>query len=258
MPDHVPDRFAGRRAVVTGAGGGIGRACAIRLVREGARVALVDIDLAAAQSVADGIGRPDRTLALGADCADEDQISGAVDAAARSFGGLDIIVANAGIELLALETKVDRLDLTVWRRLLRNNLDGQFLTCKHGIRHLLVAGGGSVVCLGSNVATLGLARGEPAYSASKGGIHAMMRVMATDYIEDNIRVNMVVPGLIDTAMNAPLAEDPAELAYWTGQLPIKRAGTAEECAAAILWLASDDASYCVGTMLAVDGGQSAI
>jgi NAD(P)-dependent dehydrogenase (short-subunit alcohol dehydrogenase family) len=255
---YFADRFAGRRALVTGGGGGIGRATAMRLAREGARVALVDIDLAAAESVAAEIAQPGHALAFGADCADEEQISAAVDQAARSFDGLDIILANAGIELLAQDSPVDQLELAVWRRLISNNLDGQFLTCKHGIRHLLAAGGGAVVCLGSNVATLGIARGEPAYSASKGGIHAMMRVMATDYIDQNIRVNMVVPGLVDTPMNAPLAQDPQELAYWTGQLPIKRAGTAEECAAAILWLASDEASYCVGTMLVVDGGQSAI
>jgi NAD(P)-dependent dehydrogenase (short-subunit alcohol dehydrogenase family) len=103
-----------------------------------------------------------------------------------------------------------------------------------------------------------MATNEPAYSASKGGVFAMMRVMAIDYAREGIRVNMVVPGFIDTAMNAPVMGDPKELAYWADQIPIGRAGSAEECAAAILWLASDEASYCVGTALVVDGGQSSI
>lgn len=252
------DRFAGKRAIVTGAGAGIGRATALRLISEGARVGLIDLDHAKVEAVAAESALPENALALQADCADEDSIRTATDRAADSFGGLDIVVANAGVEYLALERRVDQADLDVWRRLIRNNLDGQFLTCKYGIRHLLAAGGGAVVCLGSNVADLGLARGEPAYSASKGGIHAMMRVMANDYIRDGIRVNMVIPGLIDTQMNAPLHDDPEELRYWLDQLPIGRAGTAEECASAICWLASDEASYCVGTALVVDGGQASI
>jgi NAD(P)-dependent dehydrogenase (short-subunit alcohol dehydrogenase family) len=132
------------------------------------------------------------------------------------------------------------------------------LTCKHGIRHLLAAGGGAVVCVGSNTGYLGMATNEPAYSASKGGVFAMMRVMAIDYAREGIRVNMVVPGFIDTPMNEPVMRDPDELRYWTNQIPIGRAGAAEECAAAILWLASAEASYCVGAALVVDGGQAAI
>src|SRR5262249_42976412 len=143
-------------------------------------------------------------------------------------------------------------------RLITTTLTAQFLACKHGARHLLASGGGAIVCLGSNVAYLGMATNEPAYSASKGGILAMMKVMAIDYARLNIRVNMVIPGFIDTPMNAPVMRDPKELAYWSNQAPLGRAGTAEECAAAILWLASDEASYCIGSTLVVDGGQASI
>jgi NAD(P)-dependent dehydrogenase (short-subunit alcohol dehydrogenase family) len=251
-----PGRFDGKRAVVTGAGSGIGRATAARLAREGARVALISRGKAGLDALAGEIGPA--ALALPADCADEAQISAAIDRAAESFGGLDIVVSNAGIELLGQDDRVDRLDLSVWHQLMRNNLDGQFLTCKHGVRHLLATGGGAVVCVGSNCGSLGMATNEPAYSASKGGVFAMMRVMAADYARLGIRVNMVVPGFIDTPMNAPVMTDEEEVRYWMDQLPIGRAGTAEECASAILWLASDEASYCVGTALVVDGGQSAI
>ncbi len=252
------ERFAGKRAVVTGASSGIGRATATRLAREGAAVALIARRREGLEAIAAEIGPEAVVLALPADCADEEAIAAAIDQAAETFGGLDIVVANAGIELLGEDNRVDRLDLSVWHRLLRNNLDGQFLTCKHGLRHLLAGGGGAIVCVGSNVAWLGMATNESAYSVSKGGVFAMMRAMAIDYARQNIRVNMVVPGFIDTPMNDPVMENRDELQYWLDQIPIGRAGTAAECAAAILWLASDEASYCVGSALVVDGGQAAI
>jgi NAD(P)-dependent dehydrogenase (short-subunit alcohol dehydrogenase family) len=251
-------RFAGKRAVVTGASSGIGRATAKRFVTEGGKVALIARGEERLRQAAAEIGAGDDVLALPADCTDEASITAAIDQAAVSFGGLDIVVSNAGIELLGQDDRVDRLSLDVWHRLLRNNLDGQFLTCKAGIKHLLQGGGGAVVCVGSNCGYLGMATNEPAYSASKGGVFAMMRVMAIDYAREGIRVNMVVPGFIDTPMNAPVMQDADELKYWSDQIPIGRAGTAEECAAAILWLASDDASYCIGSALVVDGGQAAI
>jgi NAD(P)-dependent dehydrogenase (short-subunit alcohol dehydrogenase family) len=251
-------RFTGKRAIVTGASSGIGRATALRLAREGARVALIARRREGLETIAAEIAADGEALVLPADCTDETSIAAAIDEAAADFGGLDIVVSNAGIELLGEDDRVDRLELSVWQRLLRNNLDGQFLTCKHGIKHLLKSGGGAVVCVGSNTGYLGMATNEPAYSASKGGVFAMMRVMAIDYAREGIRVNMVVPGFIDTPMNEPVMRDPKELQYWSDQIPIGRAGSAEECAAAILWLASDEASYCIGTALVVDGGQSAI
>jgi NAD(P)-dependent dehydrogenase (short-subunit alcohol dehydrogenase family) len=254
----VEQRFAGKRAIVTGASSGIGRATAIRLVAEGASVALIARGRDGLERVAAEIAQPDRVAVLPADCTAEESIGPAIDAAAEAFGGLDILVSNAGIELLGQDDRVDRLDLGVWQSLIRNNLDGQFLACKHGARHLLMSGGGAIVCVGSNTGFLGMATNEPAYSASKGGVFALMRVMAIDYARRGIRVNMVIPGFIDTPMNAPVMADAKELAYWSDQVPLGRPGTADECASAILWLASDEASYCVGTALTVDGGQAAI
>ena len=255
----VPDRFKGQRAVVTGAGGGIGRAAARRLAAEGARVCLIDVNEAAVQSVAAEIGGTGGSaMFVVADCSAEPEIAAAMDQAALAFGGLDIIISNAGIELLGQDDRVDRLQKPVWDKLISVNLTGQFLVCKHGARHLLSGGGGAIVCTGSNCAYLGMATNEAAYSASKGGILAMMKVMAIDYARMNIRVNMVAPGFIDTPMNAPVMSDEKELAYWSNQIPIGRAGTADECASAILWLASAEASYCVGTMIVVDGGQASI
>jgi len=255
----ITGRFAGKRAIVTGASKGIGRATALRLAAEGARVGLIARgrpgleEVAAEIRVAGGEG-----LVLPADCAAEDEIRAAIDQAAAAWGGLDIIVANAAVELPDEDNRIDRISLEAWNRLITTNLNGQFLTCKHGVPHLLAAGGGAVVNVGSNCGYLGMAMNEPAYSASKGGIFAMMRVMAYDFSRLNIRVNMVIPGFIDTPMNDFVMKDPEQLKYWSDQVPIGRAGTADEIASAILWLASDEASYCVGTALVVDGGQSAV
>ena len=255
----IPGRFAGKRAVVTGASKGIGQATARRLAAEGARVALIARGRPLLEEVAAGIrAGGGECLVLPADCAVEEQIRPAIDRAAREWGGLDIVVSNAAIELPDEDDRVDRIELAAWNRLITNNLNGQFLTCKYGVPHLLAAGGGAIVTLGSNCGELGLAFNEPAYSASKGAIFAMMRVMANDYAQLNIRVNMVIPGFIDTPINEYAFKDPALVKYWSEPIPLKRPGTADEVASAILWLASDEASYCIGTALVVDGGQAAI
>lgn len=255
----IEGRFAGRRAVVTGASLGIGRATARRLAAEGARVGLVARNRAALDDVAEQIrSAGGECLVLQADCTVEGEIRDAIDSASAAWGGLDTIISNAGIELLDDDRPVDQLDLAVWDRLIGTNLTGQFLACKHGARHLLQNGGGAIVCLGSNCGFFGVAAGEPAYSASKAGVFAMMRVMANDYAKANIRVNMVVPGVIETRMNDPLIADPALAEFWLQPVPMRRMGTPEEIASAILYLASDEASYMTGSMITVDGGMSAV
>ncbi len=259
MIEPIRDRFAGKRALVTGASKGIGRSTALRFAAEGASVALIARGRAGLEDVAHEIeASGGRAVVLPADCSVEDQIGPAIDQAATALGGLDIVVSNAAVELPDEDDRLDRITLEAWNRLIVTNLNGQFLTCKHALPHLQAAGGGSIVCLGSNCGYLGMATNEPAYSASKGGIFAMMKVMAIDFARHDIRVNMVIPGFIDTPINDFVMKDPAQLKYWSDQIPLGRAGRADEVAAAITWLASDDASYCIGTALIVDGGQSSI
>lgn len=252
-------RLAGKRAIVTGASMGIGRATALRFAAEGARVGLIARRSEALEEVAEAISASGgEALVLQADVADEAAVSSAIDQAAGAWGGLDIVVSNAGIELPDEDAPVHRLDLAVWQRILATNLTGQFLACKHGVRHLLESGGGAVVCVGSPCGIMGFCSNEPAYSASKAGVMAMARVMATDYVEQGIRVNVVIPGLIDTPMNDYVMQDPELREKWTSGIPMKRAGTAEETAAVILFLASDEAAYVVGSSYVVDGGQTIV
>jgi NAD(P)-dependent dehydrogenase (short-subunit alcohol dehydrogenase family) len=251
-------RFSGKRVIITGASKGIGRAAAILFAQEGARVALIsrsrkDLDEVAA-IISAGSGE---ALVLPADVTSEEQLSLAIDTAAEKWSGLDIIISNAGIELPFEDTRVDSLPLDVWQRIITTNLTGQFLTCKHGVRHLLKGGGGAVVMIGSPCGSKGFCFNEHAYSASKGGIMALMHVMAIDYAHDNIRVNACIPGFIDTPMNAHVMRDPDLLKTWSATIPMQRPGTSEETAEVILFLASDEASYVLGSAFVVDGGQLA-
>lgn len=251
-------RFNGKRAIITGASKGIGRATAIRFAQEGGRAALISRTKADLEEVASIIaGSGGEALILPADVTNEEELSAAVDAAARAWGGLDIVVSNAGIELPFEDTLTDSLPLEVWQRIINTNLTGQFLTCKHGVRHLLAGGGGAVVMVGSPCGAKGFCFKEHAYTASKGGIISLMQVMALDYAPHNIRVNACIPGFIDTPMNAHVMNDQELLRMWSDTIPMKRPGTAEETAAVILFLASDEASYVLGSAFVVDGGQMA-
>ena len=251
-------RFRGKRAILTGASKGIGRATAIRFAKEGGRAALISRTTADLEEVASVIAAEGgEALVLPADVSNEVELSAAIDAAARQWGGLDIVISNAGIELPFEDTLTDSLSLAVWQRIITTNLTGQFLTCKHGIRHLLQGGGGTVVMVGSPCGEKGFCFKEHAYTASKGGILSLMRVMALDYAPHNIRVNACIPGFIDTPMNAHVMADPDLLKTWSDTIPLKRPGTSEETAAVILFLASEEASYVLGSAWVVDGGQLA-
>ena len=249
----------GTRALVTGAGKGIGRATALRLAEQGARVALLDVDEdAAAATLADLEAAGATGISLVTDVRDEAAVDRAVSAATAAFGGLDVVVANAGIELAGRDDRADRLDLEVWQQTMAVNLTGVFLTCKHGLRALLAAGGGAVVCTASPTGLYGCAPNLDAYSASKAGVYGLIRVMAADYAAENIRVNGVIPGYTDTPMNDWVQGDAEWEAELMRQIPLKRAGTADEVAKVIAFLASSDASYVTGAVWACDGGMTAI
>ncbi len=251
-------RLEGKRAIVSGAGMGIGRAAALRFAAEGARVGLLDVSEEAARSVAAEIeaGGTGGALVLPADVTEEDEVAAAVVRAAEAWDGLDVVVANAGIELAREDERADRLELSVWQRTLDVNLTGIFLTCKHGIRALLASGGGSVVCTCSPTGLYGCAPGLDAYSTSKAGVYGLVRVMAADYAREGIRVNGVVPGYTRTPMTEWVTREEHEALLAT--IPLGRQGEPEEVAAVMCFLASDEAAYVTGAVWAADGGMTAI
>ena len=249
----------GRRALVTGAGAGIGRATALRLAADGARVACLDVDAAAADAAAAEIEAAGGTaVSCPADVSSEDAVAGAVHAAVAALGGLDCVVANAAVQLVGQDAPVHQLDRAVWDRTLAVNLTGVFLTCKHGIRAVLDSGGGAVVCVASGTGLYGIAPGYDAYSASKGGVAALVRVMAADYAQHGIRVNAVVPGFTQTPMTRSFTENEDRLDALLQGIPLGRAGQPGEVAPVISFLLSDAAAYVTGAIWIADGGQTAI
>jgi NAD(P)-dependent dehydrogenase (short-subunit alcohol dehydrogenase family) len=249
----VSGRLEGKRCIVTGAGAGMGRAAALKFTAEGARVGLIDLDEEALARVAAEVG--DSGVVLQADVRDEEQVAAAVRGAVAAFGGLDVVLANAGVHLAGEDDRADRLDLAVWQRTIDINLTGIFLACKHGIGALLESGGGAVVCTCSPTGLFGCAPGYDAYSASKGGVAGLVRVLAADYAPQ-VRVNGVVPGYTDTPMTNWVTPEEHEALLQT--IPMRRAGRADEVAAVMAFLASDEASYTTGAIWAADGGMTAI
>ncbi len=252
-------RISNKRAIITGAGNGIGRATALRFAHEGAKVGIIDINPAALEEVAALITASGaEVLLLAADVTDEAQVAHAVNQVVERWGGLDLVVANAGIELVGQDAPAHELTKEIWDRTINVNFTGIFLTCKHGIQALLASGGGSVICTASPTGLFGCAPGLDAYSASKAGVYGLTRVMANDYAKKGIRVNAVIPGFTNTPMNNWIMHDDVEREVLLRTVPLGRPGTAEEVASVMLFLASDEASYVTGAAWAVDGGMTAI
>ena len=248
-------KLNGKRAIVTGGAGGIGRATALAFAAEGAAVAVVDLNQVGAQAVADEItAAGGRALALGVDVSQEQPVADAVARVVAEFGGLDVVFNNAGIarRTTAVETAVEDWDLSF-----AVNVRSIFLMCKHAIPHLEAAGGGSIINTGSGWGLKGGGRALP-YCASKGAVVNMTRALAIDHGPANIRVNSVNPGDTDTGM---LRSEATQIG-WTEEAfladaadrPLRRMGRPSEIAAAVVFLASDDSSFVTGSALVVDGG----
>lgn len=256
-----PGALAGRRAIVTGAGSGIGRATAVLFAREGARVGLVGRREEVLRDVAAEIASSGgEALILPSDVSREDEIAAAFAHAQERWGGVDTCVGVAGIERWQQgDDRVDRLELAAWREIIDINLTGMFLTLKYAVRSMLDLGGGSIVVTGSPTGLYGIGLGEDAYSASKAGCHGLARVVANEVARHHIRVNVVVPGFIDTPINAAfMAENPEAVEEYLRTIPLGRLGQPEEVAAMNLWLCSDAASYATGGYFVVDGGMVAV
>lgn len=251
------EQLKDKRAIITGAASDIGRSAALLFAQEGAGVGVVDINEGGVEATCAEIAKGGgEALQLIADVTREDQIRDAVAEAVNTWGGLDIVIANAGIELVGQDDRADRLELSVWQRTIDVNLTGVFLTCKHGIGALLDSGGGAAVTTTSPAGLYGIAAGQDAYSASKAGVYGLTRVMAADYGCENIRVNAVMPGYTKTPLTAWVTEE--HEARFKEIVPLPRPGTPEDIAAVILFLASDDAANVTGAVWASDAGWTAV
>lgn len=250
-----PRGVAGRRYLVTGASSGIGLGVAERLVASGARVALLGRTPEKVRAAAASLG--EGALPLVADVSDEPAVAAAFDEAAAWAGGLDGAVLGAGVQLHGLDSSIERLDLDVWDRTIAANLRGMAVTGKYAARGLIAGGGGAIVVVGSPTGLIGQARGYSSYSASKGGVHALARVMANDLAPHGIRVNVVVPGFTQTPLVDAMASDPATLEDFLRIIPLRRPGTPADVAAMTEFLLSDDAAYSTGGYFMVDGGMLA-
>ncbi len=251
-------------AIVTGGASGIGAASARLLAREGAKVVVTDIDTAGAAAVAAAItAAGGEAISLAQDVTEEARWPEVIDAAEHRYGRLDVMVANAGIGLLVPAIEMTLAD---WRRQIAVNMDGVFLAVKHAVPAMRRAGGGSIVIM-SSVAGIRGSAGLAGYCATKGGVRLFAKAVALEcaVAGDDIRVNTIHPGIIDTPIwtkiptgatgasrNAPI--DPHALAR---EVPSGRAGTAEEIAEGVLFLASDGSRYMTGSELVIDGGVTA-
>ncbi len=248
--------LAGRDAVVTGAGSGIGRAVARRLARQGATLALWDINedgLAAAESEVRALGGIVESALV--DVTNEPAVENAFYSL-RKRRSIDVVIAAAGGQLVGRDGPVADLDLDTWQKTLNLNLTGLFLTCKFAIRSIDPALGGSIVCIGSPHGMYGRPHTLHAYAASKAGVHGLVRVMAAEYANRGIRINAVVPGLVRTPLTSSVIDDPVALKAIMDRTPLGRAADADEIAGVVGFLVCDAASYVTGALWTVDGGQT--
>jgi NAD(P)-dependent dehydrogenase (short-subunit alcohol dehydrogenase family) len=248
-------RLEEKRAIVTGAGAGIGRAIALRMAHEGARVVVADVDEEGAKEVASEL--EEDSLVHRADVTNEEEVEELVRRVVEEWGGLDVMVNNAGVGIAATTPETTEED---WDLVLDVCLKGTFFGMKYAIPAIRDSGGGSVINMSSIAALVGL-NDRAAYSAAKGGILSLTRAAAIDHIEEGVRVNCIAPGTVDTPWVARITagyDDPEEAREtMKARQPHGRLVTPEEIAAMAAYLASDEAESVVGACMIVDGGMTA-
>ena len=242
--------FAGRRILVTGGAKGIGRACVARFLAGGARVACLDMDVAALEAMSEGV------VAIRTDVSDTAAVELAVAQSAAALGGLDGIVNSAGIDLIA---SLEEMSDAAWDSVMAVNLSGPMKVCRAGVPHLRAAGGGTIVNVSSGAGLQPL-KHRSAYSASKAGLQMFSKALAMELADSSIRVNVVCPGAVETPLFRTSLTDGEEgrtqRAAVEARYALARIADPDEIAAAITWLTSPESSYVTGVALAVDGGRT--
>ena len=253
-----PMKLEDRVAIVTGAASGIGAASARLFAAEGARVALVDLDEKGLGRIASEIeGSGGQAIVLAADVSNAGQAREGVGRVMATWGRIDVLLTAAGI---SLGGTVDSLDEATWDKTFAVNVKGTYLWIHHAIQPMIAARSGAIVTVGSQLAQSSLGK-NAAYVASKGAIASFTKTIAVDHARQGIRINALMPGVIDTPMPARSLQRQADpetaRLFWKQRHPMGRIGQPEEVAKAALFLASDDSSFVTGTLLFVDGGWTA-
>ena len=250
----------GKSALVTGGASGIGRATALAFAREGARVAVADIlEEAAQRTVTEIEAMGGQAMAIACDVTDDDTVKAMIAAAVDAFGGLDCAFNNAGIapyQVNAGGQKIADVAPEAWRRLIEVNLTGVWLCLRHEVAQMRAQGSGGVIINTASILGLVGSASSSAYVAAKHGVVGLTKTAAADHAEDNIRVNAVCPGYIETPMTEETMRRRGERIL--ARVPMARMGKAGEIAEAVVWLCSPKASFVTGVSWAVDGGYTAI
>jgi len=250
-------RLEGKVAIVTGGGGGVGKATCVAFAREGAQVVVADIDSDAAEASASEIGAAGgEAQAFRVDVSVASEVETLVAFGEKRFGKLDVMFNNAGIFHDDDVSVVDTSE-AVWDRVMDVNLKGVFFGCKYAIPALLRTGGGSLINTSSMVALMGAAVSQCAYTASKGGVLALTREIAVEFARQGIRANAICPGPLNTELIQGLFKDELARHRRVVHMPMGRLGEAAEIANAAVFLASDESSFVTATEFVVDGGMTA-
>jgi NAD(P)-dependent dehydrogenase (short-subunit alcohol dehydrogenase family) len=243
-------RLAGKRAFVTGAGGGLGGAIAQTFTAEGAAVALAGRSGARLQAVAARAPGPGEALPFPLDVRDAAAVADGISAAHAEMGGLDVLVTGAAID--TGWAPVAEMELGIWDDTITTNLSGTYYACRAALPLMVAAGGGAIVTI-TSVAGLKAWAEDAAYNASKAGVTMLTRTIAVEYADKGIRANCLAPGVIDGGLTDTV-DDPAERAALIAMHPMGRMGTVAEVAEAAVWLASDASAFTTGSTVSVDGG----
>jgi NAD(P)-dependent dehydrogenase (short-subunit alcohol dehydrogenase family) len=247
-------RLADKVALITGAGMGMGREASLLFAERGARIIAADINREAAQETVSLVHQAGgEAMAVVGDVASEADVKRMVEEGVQAFKALHILYNNAGVLWKDRDRSVLETDGSHWERVIAVNLKSVFWVTKYGIPHLQRAGGGSIILVGSVSALAGFTRAQDAYTAAKGALISLNRSLAVQFAKDNIRSNIIHPGIVDTPLQAPYLTDTLRQAF-KASIPLGRIAQPREIAYVALFLASNESSYMTGAELVVDGG----